>query len=186
MNRNLVGSTWVILWQLFKIPSFVYVKEKFVTNISFATVRLINHSWNRIKCFASCFIKNYIFFYVFYTRGVAIFFLQSQYLKQKDHSFAWKSIATPKNETNTIHFCHVFVVIVPWRMQNFPARFKRDTRLVKGWNDICWDNSHVWIILASTYYYKKSLGGRNWWNKIGFYASISLSLHWSTSEGGLR
>ena len=53
--------TWVILWQLFKIPSFVYMKGKFVTNVSFATVRLINHSWDRFKCLASCFIK-YIFF----------------------------------------------------------------------------------------------------------------------------
>jgi hypothetical protein len=30
---------WVI--QLFKIPSCVYMKGKFVTNVSFATVRLI-------------------------------------------------------------------------------------------------------------------------------------------------
>jgi hypothetical protein len=47
-----------------------------------------------------------------------------------DHSFAWKSIPT--------HFCHVFVVTISWRKQNFPTRFKKDTRLVKGWNDICW------------------------------------------------
>ena len=45
---------------------------------------------------------------------------------------------TQKNETIPIHFCHVFVVTVPWRKQNFPTRFKRDTRFVKGWNDICW------------------------------------------------
>ena len=65
-------SKWVILWQLFKIPSFVYMKGKFVTNVSFATVRLINHSWDRFKCLASCFIKIY-FFYVFYSREVGIF-----------------------------------------------------------------------------------------------------------------
>ena len=35
---------WVILWQLFKIPSCVYMKGKFVINVSFATVLLINHS----------------------------------------------------------------------------------------------------------------------------------------------
>jgi hypothetical protein len=34
--------TRVILWQFFKIPNFVYMKGRFVTNISFATVRLIN------------------------------------------------------------------------------------------------------------------------------------------------
>jgi hypothetical protein len=44
----------------------------------------------------------------------------------------------PKHETIPIHFCRVFVVTVPWHKQNFHWRFKRDTRLAKGWNDICW------------------------------------------------
>ena len=62
-DRLLFFSVWVILWQLFKIPSCVYMKGKFVTNVSFAKVRLINHShsWDRIKCVASCFIKNIYF-----------------------------------------------------------------------------------------------------------------------------
>ena len=38
----------------------------------------------------------------------------------------------PNNETIPIHCCHVFVVTVPWRKHNFPTRFKRHTRLVKG------------------------------------------------------
>ena len=61
---------WVILWQLFKIPSCVCMKGKFVTNISFATVRLVNHSWDRIKCLASGFIKIYIFSVSFTPVGV--------------------------------------------------------------------------------------------------------------------
>jgi hypothetical protein len=63
---------WVILWQLFKIPSCVYMKGKFVTNVSFATVRLINHSWDRIKYLASCFIKNIYFLRLLISWGVNI------------------------------------------------------------------------------------------------------------------
>jgi hypothetical protein len=37
------------------------MKGKFVTNVSFATVLLINHSWDRIKRLASSFIKNLFF-----------------------------------------------------------------------------------------------------------------------------
>jgi len=37
------------------------MKGKSVTNVSFATVRLINHSGDRIKWLASCFIKNIYF-----------------------------------------------------------------------------------------------------------------------------
>jgi hypothetical protein len=64
----------VILWQVCKIPSFVYMKEKFVTNISFATVHLINHSSDRIHCLVTFYYKKKkcIFFYVFYSRGVGI------------------------------------------------------------------------------------------------------------------
>jgi hypothetical protein len=40
---TVVNSIRVILLQLFQIPSCVYMKGKFVTNVSFATVRLINH-----------------------------------------------------------------------------------------------------------------------------------------------
>jgi hypothetical protein len=42
----------IILWQLFKIPSCVYMKGKFVSDVSLATVRLINHSLDIIKCLA--------------------------------------------------------------------------------------------------------------------------------------
>jgi hypothetical protein len=74
--------------QLFKIPSFVYMKEKFVTNISFATVRLINHSWNRIKCFASCFIIKYIFSTSFIHVGWEYLSLQSH----KCHFSLWQAL----------------------------------------------------------------------------------------------
>jgi hypothetical protein len=59
----------VILWQILKIPSFVYMKGKFVTNISFATVRLIKYSWDRIKCLTSCFIKNIFFLRLLFPWG---------------------------------------------------------------------------------------------------------------------
>jgi len=36
------------------------MKGKFVTNVSFATVRLINYSWDRIKGLASWFYQKYI------------------------------------------------------------------------------------------------------------------------------
>ena len=52
------GLGWVILRIFFKIPSCVTLKGKFVANVSFDTVRLINHSLDRIKYLASCFIKN--------------------------------------------------------------------------------------------------------------------------------
>jgi hypothetical protein len=52
--------------------SCVYMKGKFVTNVSFATVRLINHSWDRIKCLASCFIKNIYFLRLLIPWGVNI------------------------------------------------------------------------------------------------------------------
>ena len=61
VTQGYIMFIWVILWQLFKIQSFVYMKGKFVTNVSFATIRLINHSWEGIKCLASCFIKNIFF-----------------------------------------------------------------------------------------------------------------------------
>ena len=64
--------SWVILWQLFKIPSFVYMIGKFVPHVSLATVSLINYSWDRIKCFASCFIKNIYFLRLLLQWGVNI------------------------------------------------------------------------------------------------------------------
>jgi hypothetical protein len=75
------STTWVILWQLYKISSFVYMKGIFVTNVSFATVRLINHSWDRTKCLASCFIKN-IYFLRLLLPWCKYFSLPSQYLKR--------------------------------------------------------------------------------------------------------
>ena len=44
-----------------QLPSCVNMKGKFVANVSFDTVRLINHPLYRIKCLASCFIKNIFF-----------------------------------------------------------------------------------------------------------------------------
>ena len=72
----------VILWQLFKIPSCVYMKGKFVTHVSFASVRLINHSWDRIKCLASCFIKNIFFLRLLLPWGCTYLSLPSQYFKR--------------------------------------------------------------------------------------------------------
>jgi hypothetical protein len=40
-----------------------------LTNISFATFRLINHSWDRIKCLASCFVKNIFFLRLLFPWG---------------------------------------------------------------------------------------------------------------------
>ena len=61
-NTNVwLSDNWVILRQLFRILSCVYTKGKFVTNVSFATVRLINYSWDRINCLASCYIKHIYF-----------------------------------------------------------------------------------------------------------------------------
>ena len=76
-----------LLWPLFKIQSCVYMKGKFVTNVSFATVRLINHSWDRIKCLASCFIKNIFFLLSFTPVGCKYLSLPSQYLKRTFSDF---------------------------------------------------------------------------------------------------
>jgi hypothetical protein len=51
----------IILQQLYQLPSCVNMKGKFVANVSFDTVRLINHPLYRIKCLASCFIKHIFF-----------------------------------------------------------------------------------------------------------------------------
>ena len=52
----------------YRVVSY-YMKGKFVTNVSFATVRLINHSWDIIKCLASCFIKNIFFLRLLFPWG---------------------------------------------------------------------------------------------------------------------
>ena len=72
-NTNVwLSDNWVILRQLFKILSCVYMKGKFVTNISFATVRLINYSWDRINCLVSCYIKHIYFLRLLLPWGVNI------------------------------------------------------------------------------------------------------------------
>jgi hypothetical protein len=52
LENSLMGH-----FSTFQNTEFCLYERKFVTNISFATVRLINHSWDRIKCLASCFIN---------------------------------------------------------------------------------------------------------------------------------
>jgi hypothetical protein len=73
---------WVILRQLFQIPRFVSMKGNFVTNGSFCTVRLISHPWDRIKCLASCFIRNIFFLRFFILVWGKYLSLPSQYLKR--------------------------------------------------------------------------------------------------------
>ena len=63
------GLGWVILRIVFQIPSCVTLKGKFVANVSFDTVRLINHSLDRIKYLASCFIKTIFFLRLLFSRG---------------------------------------------------------------------------------------------------------------------
>jgi hypothetical protein len=63
-DRMVVGFTitWVLIRQFYQLPRCINMNEKFVTNVSFDTVRLINHPWDRIKCLTSCLIKKKIFF----------------------------------------------------------------------------------------------------------------------------
>ena len=72
-QKNISPSVW----------HFVYMKEKFVTNISFATFRLIKHSWDRIKCLASWFIKNIFFLRLLFPWGGNICLYRHNTFKRK-------------------------------------------------------------------------------------------------------
>ena len=58
-----LGDTEVVGHSLttFQNNELCLYERKICHNVSFATVRFINHSWDRIKCLASCFIKNIFF-----------------------------------------------------------------------------------------------------------------------------
>ena len=56
----------------FQNTEFCLYERKFVTNVSFSTVRLINYSSGRIKFLASCFIKNIYFLRLLLPWGVNI------------------------------------------------------------------------------------------------------------------
>lgn len=131
---------------------------------------------------------------------VALCVMESLYIKKTvrlldyiflDDIFISELLVTKKQNIFLLSpFPYIFVMVLSWPFRDVDKMFLHVLKGIQGLSTAdmtfvgqftCLNNFGINMLI-----YKKTLGGRNLWNKIRFYTSISLSLYWSTSEGSLR